>query len=124
MKFRFSIGGYFSGRFEVILKNDSLLFFVSSRPMPIDISKPDYEIPIEGEAEFLNLISLIEGLKWKRSYNAPIMDGTQWVLEFASENKKSSCYGSNAYPADFDAFLDQLKALTSKYNIPDDLLAM
>ena len=124
MKFRFSIGGYFSGRFEVRLKDHVLLFFFSHIPSPIDLDKPDYKVSVVGDSDFDNLVSLLKSLKWKRNYDSTILDGTQWELEFESEAVKIKCYGSNAYPSEFGTLLDALKVLTSKYGITDNLLDM
>ncbi|MBK9480364.1 MAG: hypothetical protein IPN99_16250 [Bacteroidetes bacterium] len=122
MRFQFFIGGYSSGHFEVVLKNDELCFFVSDYPMQIERQEPTQIISIKGDIEWQNLMKFIADIKWKRKYESDILDGTQWELTFKNETKKMNCYGNNAFPADFDNFITLLKKITTKHKIPDELL--
>jgi hypothetical protein len=122
MEFQFFIGGYNSGHFEVVLKNGELHFFVSNYPIRIEEQEPTHIIPIEGYIAWQNLINYLDGLNWKRKYETDIMDGTQWELTFESEFKKMKCYGSNAFPTEFENFVKLLRKITIKNKIPNELL--
>lgn len=121
MKFKFFIGGYFGGHFEVQLKEDQLLFFVDNRSflnMP-----PNYIVSTKDNGDWNRLIAFIESLDWKQKYfNNEILDGTQWELTFKSDKKRLSCFGSNEYPDNFDSFINLLKKITVKHKIPNDYL--
>ena len=41
-------------------------------------------------------------------------------MEF--KNKKMNCYGSNAFPADFDNLTTLIKKITTKHKIPEELV--
>lgn len=122
MEFRFFIGGYYSGHFEVVLKNGELHFFVSDYPIRIEQQEPTQIIPIEGDIAWQNLVKYIDGLKWKRKYENDNLDGTQWELTFESDTKKMKCYGSNTFPIEFDNFAKLLRRITRMHKISDDLL--
>ena len=122
MEFQFFIGGYNSGHFEVVLKNCELHFSVSDYPIRIEQQEPTHIIPIEGDIAWQNLVKYIDGLIWRRKYETDIMDGTQWELTFKSESKKMKCYGSNAFPTEFDNFVKLLRKITAKNKIPNELL--
>lgn len=122
MTFQFFIGGYFSGHFEVIFKNEKLLFFVSNIPLSVELAKPTHIVSIKDDIDWQNLIKYIADLKWERKYETGILDGIQWELTFENENKKMSSYGNNAFPADFDDFTRLLKKISRKHKIPDLLL--
>lgn len=122
MTFQFFIGGYNSGHFEVVLKNDELYFYVSDYPMQIERQEPTQIISIKGDIEWQKLIKYIDDIKWKRKYESNILDGTQWELTFKNETKKMNCYGNNAFPADFDNFTTLLKKITTKHKIADELI--
>ena len=122
MTFQFFIGGYFSGHFEVVLKNDELNFFVSDFPMRIEHEEPTHIVSIKGDIDWQNLIKYIADLKWKRKYETEILDGIQWELTFKNGNKKMNCYGSNAFPSDFGNLTTLIKNITTKHKIPDELV--
>ena len=51
--------------------------------------------------------------RWRKEYmNTGILDGTQWNLEYKAKDKRCRhIYGSNAYPDNFDDFMQALGAL-------------
>ena len=51
--------------------------------------------------------------KWRKEYvNTGILDGTQWNLEYKVKDKRCRhIYGSNAYPENFDDFMQVLGEL-------------
>lgn len=121
--FRFFIGGYFSGHFEIILKNDELRFFVSEYPMrPNEHDEPTHIVSLKDNIDWQNLVNYITGLNWEQKFWSEILDGIQWELIFKNESKEINCFGSNAFPADFDKLTRLIKKITQKHNIPDDLV--
>jgi len=122
MMFQFYIGGFFSGHFEVVLKNDKLNFFVSDYPMRIEHEKPTHIVSIKGDIDWQILIKFIADLKWKREYETEILDGIQWELTFKNGNKKLNCYGSNEFPSHFGNLTTLIKKITTKHKIPDEWL--
>lgn len=116
MTFRFYIGGYFNGHFEVVLQEDDLCFFVSDYSRHTD---PEYVISTKNDKDWRSLVEYMKTLNWKERYSDnDIMDGLQWELAFESEDKKLNCFGSNEYPADFDEFTKRLSLITRKHKIP------
>ncbi len=63
------------------------------------------------------IFSLWEALKvhtWQSSYFAPILDGTQWELTYETNGKTYRVDGSNAYPLQWEKFIDFLTLFTPK----------
>lgn len=122
MSFHFSIGGFFCGQFEVVLKDDELHFFVSDYSFPMEYQEPTQIVSIKGDTDSQNLLKYLVDLKWKRTYDSDCLDGIQWELTFKNENKKMKCYGSNAFPSDFEKFIELIKKITLKHKIPNGIL--
>lgn len=116
MKFSFFIGGYFDGHFELRLKGTEMKCFVFDSPAPRQI-KPNHSFKIEGDPDWENLVTFLKRIRWKSEYNAPILDGTQWSLEFSDGIKYLNINGSNAYPRNFKVLLKLIDALCEKYGI-------
>ena len=121
MSFHFSIGGFFSGQFEDVLKSDELHFFVSDFSFPTEHQDPTQIVSIKGDMDSNNLLKYLVDLKWKRKYDSDCLDGIQWELTFKNENKKMKCYGSNAFPSDFGDFTTLLKKIITKHKIPNGI---
>jgi hypothetical protein len=122
MKFQFYIAGYFYGHFEVVLKNDELLFYISDYPISEDSAEPTHAVLIKDDTNWQNLIEYLTDLKWKRKYETENLDGIQWKLTFVSGIKKVNCYGSDDFPSDFVELTTLIKKITTKHKIPDRLL--
>ncbi|MCO5241963.1 MAG: hypothetical protein M9904_18130 [Chitinophagaceae bacterium] len=119
MEFKFFIGGYLGGHFEVMLHKNDLYFFVSDHPMVrMPDTLPDYIVSIKDDEDWLTLIKFMTALNWKEKYfDNDILDGTQWEFDFKSDNKELHCFGSNQYPADFNEFTKRLCLITQKHKI-------
>ena len=64
------------------------------------------------------IFSLWEALKvhtWQSSYFAPILDGTQWELTYETNGRTYRIDGSNAYPQQWERFMDFLTLFTPKF---------
>jgi hypothetical protein len=109
MVFEFSIGGYFSGNFHFILK-DEILYCSQTNSHSGDAEvKP---IDISQDERWEKLISFLNTLTWKGKYEKPILDGTQWQLKFTDKGFKLRASGSNDYPEDFEKFLELVREVT------------
>jgi hypothetical protein len=120
-KFKFSIGGFFGTSYEIKLKKEALLFYISDRSFPRDLLNdiPTHIIPVKENLNWQKLIKFLESQDWKPSYfNEDILDGTQWEISFTSENSKLKSSGSNEYPTEFKKFMRLLNAITRKHSIP------
>jgi len=117
MIFKFSIGGYNSGGFELEFKNNSLCCYQSEYP-GLESLEPKYRFSVKGDGDWARLISYIHKLKWKASYWENACDGTQWKIKFNDRGFKFKSEGSNAYPPEFDAFMGILAKLLKKHGVP------
>lgn len=120
-KFKFSIGGFFGTSYEIKLKKEDLLFYISDRTFRRDLLNdiPTHIIPVKDNLNWQKLIKFLDSQDWKPSYfNDDILDGTQWEISFTSENSKLKSSGSNEYPTEFKKFMRLLNAITRKHSIP------
>ncbi len=99
--FRFSIGGYHSGRAEIIIEDG---FFSAQEFDYIFSEKKDSLgnlLSVEDELKLIKTLNTINTKSWKSKYiNNDMMDGTDWELEMRINKieKQYSFYGSNEYP--------------------------
>jgi hypothetical protein len=120
-KFKFYIGGYFGTSYEIKLKKEELLFYISDRSFPRDLvsERPTHIISVKDNLDWQKLIKFLDSQDWKPSYfNDDVLDGTQWKISFSSENSKLKSSGSNEYPTEFKKFMRLLNAITRKHWIP------
>ncbi|MEJ7627924.1 MAG: hypothetical protein WKF35_13745 [Ferruginibacter sp.] len=115
MKFKFFIGGFYNGHFEIILKKENLICFISNYPLnPLE---PTHTFSIVEDTDWEILVQYLRTLQWKSFYEAGMYDGTQWTLEFKTEEINIKSYGSNAYPKGFKKLLRLLNNITEKHRI-------
>jgi hypothetical protein len=120
-KFKFFIGGFFGTSYEIKLKKEDLLFYISDRSFPRNLLNdiPTHTIPVKDNSDWQKLIKFLESQSWKPQYtNYEVLDGTQWEISFKSENSKLKSSGSNEYPTEFKKFMRLLNAITRKHSIP------
>ena len=116
VKFKFFIGGYFGGHFELVLKKKHLVGIISDYPFPP--LSPSHSFPIKDDPDWMTLLQYLKTLKWKATYvEAGTCDGTQWTLDFRYEDIHLKCYGSNAYPRGFKKLLQLINNVTKKYGV-------
>ena len=115
MKFKFSIGGYFGGYFEFVLKKGHLYCYIPN--YPLKSSEPTHIFSIHDDPDWETLLHFLKTLKWKPTYDVGICDGTQWTLEVKYEDINIKSYGSNVYPRGFYKFLRLLNNVTKKHGI-------
>ena len=116
-KIVFTIGGFFSGHeTHTIILNDEHLHKDVEHSLILKPSNfyipPDYPV---GKEEFLDGIRDLHIGEWRSNYDPRrfgyvVMDGTQWELEilFSDGHRPVKIYGSNAYPYNFNKFLELL----------------
>ena len=68
------------------------------------------------DEEWMEFSKSLEQLKvwdWKQIYvDSDILDGTQWSLRIRTTSSEIVCYGSNAYPTNYNKFITSINKLT------------
>ncbi|WP_181305534.1 hypothetical protein [Rufibacter sp. XAAS-G3-1] len=105
MVFEFFLGGYGQSNFWVNLQDGQLFFEEGYSGLRLHEATA---IPLAGTKEWPELEAFLTNCRWKKRYDSPILDGTQWELKLKTATRSLKCYGSNAYPPDFYHFLTLL----------------
>ena len=109
---KFTIGGYFDGykTVEIFISGNSKVVYQILRNGLLDV-----EIKKSSSAKMSSLwlkeLDELEIFSWEKNYHTDILDGTQWELIFKDGEKIYHGQGSNAYPENWERFLDWLDAL-------------
>jgi len=115
MMFEFSLGGYFnSHNYIVRLEGDALCVSDSPYPMPVELEK---RIDVTANEDWAALLTFLKQCHWQKTYDSHALDGTQWELRVKGKGCNLKVYGSNAYPENFDDFLQLLNKLISPAGI-------
>jgi len=115
MVFEFSLGGYFnSHNYTVRLEGDLLYVSDSLYPLPPEFEK---KIAVTNNENWAALLTFLKECNWQKTYDSGILDGTQWTLKVKGSSCNLKVYGSNAYPENFDVFLNNLNKLISPAGI-------
>lgn len=111
--FYFFIGGYRGENIKIrkyynsieIQKSDAPIFYEEDKVL-INVSKDEWK-------NFWRKIDKINVWDWQKDYfNQDVLDGTQWELIIKRDNKKSiKIFGSNAYPENFQSFLNVINSI-------------
>lgn len=99
--FRFSIGGYHSGRAEIIIEDGFFSAQEFDYILSDKIDKLGNLFSVEDELKLIKTLNAINTHSWKPKYtNNDVMDGTDWELEMRINKieKLYTFYGSNEYP--------------------------
>ena len=114
---KFTIGGFFDGykTVEISIGTKNVSYKILRNGLKDVDKKLSRAVEVSGKwiAEFdaLNIFS------WQKDYsNKDILDGTQWELIYKHGKKSYVGYGSNAYPENFEQFLDWLDELIPEMN--------
>ena len=99
---KFSIGGYFEGYTEVIIKRNKNGAYVSVQQFPCGLEIPEDKQITNGKWQKI-VNKLYCGFylhEWKKEFEDPyVLDGTQWSLDINLTNRRVRHYhGSNDYP--------------------------
>ena len=108
---KFTVGNYFDGykTVEITIRGGKVSYEILRNGL-LDVDKkksPAVEVSEAWLAEFdaLNIFD------WQENYSADIIDGVQWELTIKDGKKIYHGGGSNAYPENFEQFLDWLDVL-------------
>lgn len=109
-----SVGGYFSGYYEVEIN-------LKSRELTWKYygggAEDTYRKTIRSTTtdKFLEELKIIDLMNWKSKYiDNEILDGTQWSIEIVRKERNLKKYGSNVYPKTWRAFCDLIKRISGR----------
>ena len=108
---KFTIGGFFSGyrTVEVIIRGGKVAYqILRSGLLNVDKKKSS---AVEVSEAWLKELDALKIFDWEKNYSSDVLDGTQWELTFKDGKKIYHGQGSNAYPENFERFLDWLDVL-------------
>jgi len=113
IKLYFEIGGYRGENIRIFKHYNSIVVQTSDRPYYDDIDKISHKLTKDQWDSFWSNLDQIDIWNWKKDYfNQDVLDGTQWELIIKRDNKKTiKIYGSNAYPENFQLFLDVINSV-------------
>lgn len=112
-KLNFCIGGFHGENIKIFKYYTSIIVQTSDRPVFNDFDKISHHITKDQWIDFWSKMNQINIWDWKTDYfNQEVLDGTQWELVIGHKDKKLlKIFGSNAYPDNFQDFLDALNSL-------------
>lgn len=107
---KFTVGNSFDGykTIEVIIRGGKVTYqILRSGLLNVDKKFSSAQMSEAWLAE-LDALNIFD---WEKNYSSDVLDGTQWELTFKDGKKIYRAQGSNAYPENFERFLDWLDAL-------------
>ena len=90
-----SIGGFFGGSYRVALKGSDLHYFSRKHGKMMETVVTPTAKQWE---EFRSALDEIGIWTWRKHYDSPALDGTQWSVSIAYKGKQVESTGSNKYP--------------------------
>ncbi len=123
---RFNIGGFFKGYDEIRLWNykHSAKYEILYMNFGRVAESQFYEkkrIPISNP-ERLSEWDALDVNSWANEYYQCACDGTQWRLAYREDGKKTRIInGSNAYPPQWNQFIEWLDALMPEMHFSEEL---
>lgn len=108
---KFTIGGYFSGykTVEITVRGGKVSYEILRNGL-LDVDKKKSPA-VEVDEAWLKEFDSLNIFDWQENYSADVLDGTQWELTIKDSKKTYHGGGSNAYPEDFERFLDWIDVL-------------
>ena len=105
---KFTVGGFFNGykTVELVIRGGK----VTRKILRDGLLNVDKKILPDAEISDTQLAKLdaLNIFAWDKDYSSDILDGEQWELTFKDGKKTYRGYGSNAYPENWERFLDWL----------------
>jgi len=110
VKLAISIGGYFGPNYSLGLNGRELAYTKISEECPDGV----VETVHPSNEQWRRFWKFMEECheEWDEEYVDPeVMDGTSWSVEIETDEISIQSSGSNAYPDNFDEFLEEVTAL-------------
>ena len=110
-RIKFTVGSLIDGykTVEIFIEGCEVTYkILRSGLLDLDRNK---KIAAQIPDEWLEELEELEIFSWEKNYFADVTGGVQWELIFDSGRENYRGQGSNAYPENFECFLDWLDAL-------------
>ena len=108
---KFTIGNFFEGytTLEISIGTKNVSYKILRNGL-IDVGKVKPHF-VEVSDEWIDEFDALNIFSWEKNYWADIPNGTQWELILKHGRKSYQGHGSNAYPENWERFLDWLNKL-------------
>ena len=113
--FSFFIGGYRAKNIKIRKYYNSIEIQKSDAPIFYEEEKVLIKVSKEEWIKFWRKMDKINVWEWQKDYfNPDIYDGTQWELTVQGNGRgKIKVFGSNAYPDNFQSFLNAVNLIAN-----------
>lgn len=123
-KFYISYESYYGRNAQFLKKGRDVFYYSKDMPFADLRHKiPDNAIGIRPDkVEWKSFLASIKAFPtyWKREYFAEIDDGIQWEVKIITDNFTFKSHGSNAFPSDFEDFLNLVREFTGVKEFAED----
>jgi len=110
VKFDIRIGGYFGPNYSLKLGRRELVYTKITEELPD--GKSETIVPSNQEWRRFWKFAQDSCDEWDEEYEEPgVVDGTSWTVEIVTDEIDLRSSGSNAYPDNFDEFLEEVSRL-------------
>ena len=108
---KFTIGGVSNGykTVEIFIKNNEISYKILRNGL-LNVDKKISSVVENSEVRLAELIAL-KVFAWEKNYSSDVPDGVQWELMLKIGKKISRWRGTNAYPENWEQFLEWLDTL-------------
>ena len=108
---KFTVGNFFEGykTVEISIGTKNVSYKILRNRL-LEVGKKK-SCSVEVTDAWLAEFDALDIFSWKKNYNADTPDNTQWELLYKHGKKSLRRYGSNAYPENWERFLDWIDAL-------------
>lgn len=104
------IGGFFGPTYRVDLREGKVYYGVQTSGENKE-RLTTYEPSQQQWSAFKKSLDEIGVWNWKKDYERPVMDGTQWSFTIKYRSERLESTGSNDYPKGYEKFLEAVKRL-------------
>ena len=112
--FSFSIGGFYANNIKIRKHYNSIEIQKSDAPIFHEEEKVLIKVSKEEWIKFWRKMDKINVWEWQKDYFNPVLDGTQWELTIQANGRgKIKVFGSNAYPDNFQSFLNAVNLIAN-----------
>ena len=125
-KFLISYGGHAAGNEQFLKKGRDVFYYCDNTPFPDlrDVIPDDAICLRPNKREWKSFLASIKPFPtyWKKEYFAEVCDGIQWEVKIVTDDFTFKSHGSNAFPADFEDFLELVRQFTGIKKFAVDVL--